>query len=191
MGLFDTLLGRTKQVAPNLDALFALPNAAITLDTQLDLKPSTHGGLCFKEGGGETTITSDDEIRQLVAIDTPGQAVNMQKDTLGFNWLLVDDPDIGNLVTKIHGANTTLVENGLGARLLCAVFGFVPKTPPGEGDVKLVYLLKRGTFYPFAPRPNQRRDNELELRVRTFIADDVPIEKDLTHWLALWDVPVA
>jgi hypothetical protein len=44
-----------------------------------------------------------------------------------------------------------MVENGLGPRLLCAVFGFVPKTPPGEGAVRLVYLLKQGTFYPFAP----------------------------------------
>ena len=30
MGLFDTLLGRTKPVRANLDALFSLPSAAIT-----------------------------------------------------------------------------------------------------------------------------------------------------------------
>ena len=33
MGLFDTLLGRTKPVKANLDALFALPTAALTLQS--------------------------------------------------------------------------------------------------------------------------------------------------------------
>ena len=37
MGLFDTLLGRTKPVRANLDALFALPSAAVTL--QVDRGP--------------------------------------------------------------------------------------------------------------------------------------------------------
>ena len=83
-----------------------------------------------------------------------------------------------------------MVENGLGPRLLCAVFGFVPKTPPGDGPVRMVYLLKQGTFYPFAPTRSNQRDNELELRVRSFIGDDLPMEKDLTRWMALWDLPV-
>ena len=64
-----------------------------------------------------------------------------------------------------------MVEHGLGPRLLCAVFGFVPQTPPGEGSVRMVYLLKQGTFYPFAPTGAEQRDNELELRVRSFLED--------------------
>ena len=53
MGLRDTIFGRTKQVQPKLDNLFALPSAALTLETQLDLVPSGQGGLCFKAGSGE------------------------------------------------------------------------------------------------------------------------------------------
>ena len=34
MGLRDTLFGRTKQVAPKLDNLFALPTAALTLESE-------------------------------------------------------------------------------------------------------------------------------------------------------------
>ncbi|MDX6255798.1 MAG: hypothetical protein QOJ11_2132, partial [Frankiales bacterium] len=30
----------------------------------------------------------------------------------------------------------------------------------------LVYLYKRGTFYPFAPLPGEKRDNALELQLR-------------------------
>jgi hypothetical protein len=53
-----------------------------------------------------------------------------------------------------------------------------------------VYLLKQGTFYPFAPTGPSQRDNELELRVRSFIGDDLPMEKNLARWMALWNLPV-
>lgn len=191
MGLRDTIFGRTKQVAPNLDNLFALPSAALTLETELDLVPSGQAGLLFKAGSGETTITTDDEIKDLLNFDESTGKIAITTDDLGFKWLVITDPDIETLVTRIHGANTSMVENGLGPRLLCAVFGFVPKTPPGDGAVRLVYLLKQGTFYPFAPTGPDQRDNELELRVRSFIGDDLPMEKDLTRWMALWNLPVA
>jgi hypothetical protein len=67
------------------------------------------------------------------------------------------------------------------------VFGF------GSGDrpCHLVYLYKRGTFYPFAPRPGERRDNELELQVRAAVGGELPIESDLSRWFALWGVPIS
>jgi hypothetical protein len=190
MGLRDTLLGRTKQVAPKLDNLFALPTAALTLQSELDLVTSGEAGLCFKSGSGEATSSTDDDLKELLNFDENGAKVSFTTDDLGFKWLVIDDSDISNLVTRIHGANTTMVEHGFGPRLLCAVFGFVPQTPPGEGSVRMVYLLKQGTFYPFAPTGKEQRDNELELRVRSFLEEDLPMEKDLARWMALWDVPV-
>jgi len=190
VGLRDTLFGRTKQVAPKLDNLFALPSAALTLQTELDLVPSGEAGLLFKAGSGENTITTDKEILDLLNFDESSGNIAITTDDMGFKWLVIKDPDIESLVTRIHGANTSMVENGLGPRLLCAVFGFVPKTPPGDGPVRMVYLLKQGTFYPFAPTGPDQRDNELELRVRSFLGDDLPMEKDLTRWMALWNLPV-
>jgi hypothetical protein len=190
VGLRDTLLGRTKQVAPKLDNLFALPTAALTLQSELDLVTSGQAGLCFKSGSGEATTSTDDDLKELLNFDESGAKVSLTTDDLGFKWLVIDDGDITNLVTRIHGANTTMVEHGFGPRLLCAVFGFVPQTPPGEGSVRMVYLLKQGTFYPFAPTGHEQRDNELELRVRSFLEQDLVMEKDLTRWMALWDVPV-
>jgi hypothetical protein len=84
-----------------------------------------------------------------------------------------------------------MIDKGLGARLLCCVFGYKPQTPPGEGSLCLVYLTSQGTFYPFAPLPDEQRDNELELRARTFIGTTIPIEKDLARWSALWGQPVS
>jgi hypothetical protein len=190
VGLRDTLFGRTKQVAPQLDNLFALPTAALTLQTELELVSSGEAGLCFKSGSGEATLATDDDIKELLNFQEADNKVTFTTDDLGFKWLVIDDADITSLVTRIHSANTTMVEHGFGPRLLCAVFGFVPQTPPGEGSVRMVYLLKQGTFYPFAPTGNNQRDNELELRVRSFLEGDLVMEKDLSRWMALWNVPV-
>ena len=190
MGLRDVLLGRTRSVAPNLDNLFALPQAAITLEASLDLTSSGQAGLCFKASSGEAALDSDQEMLSLVRHDANDDSVSLTTDSLGFHWLTMTDPDLASLVTKVHAANTTLVEHGLGTRLLCAVFGFVPRTPLGEGAVRLVYLEKQGTFYPFAPTGPQDRNNELEIRVQSFVSGDLPMEKDLSRWMAIWDVPV-
>jgi hypothetical protein len=190
VGLRDALFGRTTQAQPKLDNLFALATGALTLESELDLVSSGEAGLCFKAGSGESTITTDAEIQQLLNFDEAKNTVSITTDDLGFKWLVIKDPDLESLVTRIHSANTSMVENGLGPRLLCAVFGFVPKTPPGDGSLRLVYLLKQGTFYPFAPTGKNQRDNELELRVRSFLEKDIPMEKDLSRWMALWDLPV-
>jgi hypothetical protein len=190
VGLRDALFGRTTQAQPKLDNLFALSTGALTLDSELDLVSSGQAGLCFKAGSGESTLTTDADIEQLLNFDQTDNKVSISTDDLGFKWLVIKDPDLESLVTRIHSANTSMVENGLGPRLLCAVFGFVPKSPPGEGSVRLVYLLKQGTFYPFAPTTKNQRDNELELRVRSFLEKDLPMEKDLSRWMALWDLPV-
>jgi hypothetical protein len=190
MGLFDVLRGRTAPTAPNLDNLFRLPAAAVTLQSQLDLVSSGAAGVCYKRGTGESELATDQEITGLFTLD-PSTTVTTTVDDLGFGWILLRQPDLAALVTAVHSVHDTLVEHGLGARLLCSVFGFGPVTPPGEGAMHLVYLTKSGTFYPFAPRDGQTRDNELELRLRAFCRDDLPIEPDLTKWMALWGVPVA
>jgi hypothetical protein len=190
VGLRDALFGRTKQVAPQLDNVFALPSAALTLQSELDLVTSGQAGLCFKSGSGESTMLSDADIMELLNFEAEKDSVTLTTDDLGFKWLVINDPTVDGLVTKIHSANSTMVEHQLGPRLLCAVFGFVPVTPPGEGAVRLVYLLKQGTFYPFAPTGPHQRNNELELRVKSFLGTDLVIEKDLSRWMALWNLPV-
>ncbi|HEY5104704.1 MAG TPA: hypothetical protein VII65_06625, partial [Acidimicrobiales bacterium] len=89
MGLRDSLFGRTKQVAPNLDNLFALPTAALTLQSELDLVSSGQAGLCFKSGSGESTMTTDDDIKELLDFDEATNKVTLTTDNLGFKWLVV------------------------------------------------------------------------------------------------------
>jgi hypothetical protein len=210
VGLFDTLLGRTKPVKANLDALFALPSAAVTLQTAAGLVSSGAAGVCWKPPAGQPAEDLEKEIGELLDLPddpdttapptaTPATAsttsvgkFTQAEDSYGYRWLLLDDPDIEDLVTRVHLANSTLTDAGWGPQLLCSVFGF----KPGDGaspDAKpffLVYLFKRGTFYPFAPLAGEHRDNELELRVKAVVGSDLPFETDLSRWFPLWDCPV-
>jgi hypothetical protein len=53
----------------------------------------------------------------------------------------------------------------------------------------LVYLYKRGTFYPFIPTAPERRDTERELRLRGMLEGELPVENDLSRWFPIWGVP--
>ena len=190
MGLFDTILGRSKPVRANLDALFALPSAALTLESAGGLVTSGHAGVCWKAPAGQATADAQKEISELV-----GDGFRQTVDAFDYGWLLIDDPDLEELVTKIHMANSTLQDNGWGPQLLCSVFGFVPgaDAPSDAKPFRLVYLFKRGTFYPFAPvdQAKERRDTELELRIRSMVGTDLPVEPDLARWFPMWDMPVS
>ncbi len=227
MGLLDSLLGRTKPVRPNLDALFSLPSAAVTLETSAGLVLSGRAGVCWMPPAGQSAADVQREISQLLDIPDdlaglgqataeadqpsptsdqgagtsdqgagktgPGAGLLTQaEDSYGYRWLLLEDSDVEDLVNRVHLVNSLLAENGWGPQLLCSVFGVVPG-PGADSTAKpfyLVYLFKRGTFYPFAPVGKERRDNELELRVRSLLGSDLPVEPDLSRWFPLWDLPV-
>ena len=197
MGLLDTLLGRTKPVRANLDALFALPSAAVTLQTAAGLTLSGKAGVCWKPPAGRPAEDVRKEIGELLDIPDEGDTADhgdltQAEDSYGYRWLLLDDPAVDDLVTRVHLINSTLTDNGWGPQLLCSVFGLVPG-PEADPDTRalfLVYLYKRGTFYPFAPDGKEHRDNELELRIRAVVGSDLPVESDLARWFPLWDMPL-
>ncbi|CAN5722137.1 hypothetical protein BH18ACT15_BH18ACT15_12540 [soil metagenome] len=190
MSFLDTLLGRTKPKKPDLDALFALPSAAVTLEASAGLKPAGEAAVCFKPASGQAFAGMKTELQDLLELSA-GQSDSLLEETddkYGYHWLAVKDPDLSDLVGSVHLVNTTLEDRGFGPQLLCSMFGFT-----GGGEEKglfLVYLYKRGTFYPFTPRPGEKRDSELELRARGVIAQDLVIEQDLTRWFPLWGVPL-
>ena len=257
MGLLDSLFGRTKPVAANLDDLFALPSAAITLQAAAGMSFTGRAGVCWKPPAGQAPQDVQHEIEQLLAIDdTPGSAaggagtpaagppsssgvsigqLTQKVDSYGYRWLLLEDTEIDDLVARVHLVNTMLAENGWGPQLLCSVFSLAGSPPseseqlaaeglvldtastatpstdapatggapatappptgsaPASSDSKplyLVYLYKRGSFYPFAPDGKEQRDNEVELRMRSLLANDLKMEPDLSRWFPLWDLPV-
>ncbi|MCW2830629.1 MAG: hypothetical protein JWP31_1321 [Aeromicrobium sp.] len=186
MGIFDAILGRSKPPPADLDVLFAVPQATISLQTE-GFTPTGSGSVCFRdiEGGADDVAMA--EAEQLIT-SSAGSTVARTEDRFGFHWLTVtrSDADVSGLVTDLHAVNTSLVDAGFGSALLCSTVTFTTAAGKPFG---LVYLFKQGTFYPFAPDGDQRRDNALELQARGIIADDVPVEGDLTKWLAIWGAP--
>jgi len=247
MGLFDTLLGRTKPVRANLDALFSLPSAAITLQVTAGLVPTGRAGVCFKPPAGQPFAQMQAELEQLlatpddagaaaadpgttpapgavapsspsaaaaspsVAPSTPAKPmVRDVGDKFGYRWIIVEASAVDDLVTRVHMVHSSLQDAGWSTQLLCSVFGFAPGTgeqastdamgaPEASGyradaitrPLYLVYLAKQGTFYPFAPTGGEQRDSELELRLKGMLAEDLPIEPDLSRWFPMWDLPIA
>jgi hypothetical protein len=150
---------------------------------------------------------------------TTGTAVTQTTDDYGFRWVVLEDDAFDDLVTTAHLVNQTIEERGFSEQLLCSVFGFRPGSPaeldaaadaaPGEeaalppgppdaagsvtqgsGTISFVYLYKRGTFYPFAPRGEPKRDNALELRMQAALASELPMEPELERWFPVWGAPI-
>ncbi len=187
MGLWDALTGRSKPVRANLDTLFSLPSAAITLQTAAGFMPTGVGSVCYRAAeGGAFAQTQADLVELLDNDDDPD--VERSTDSFGFSWLLArqSPDDLPALVTDLHTVNTSLEAQGFGSSLLCSLVGF---SDPAGRALGLVYLYKQGTFYPFAPQGAQRRDNLLELQVRDLVAQDLPVEQQLSRWMPLWGAP--
>lgn len=187
MKWLDAALGRSKQTAPDLDSLFALPDAAVTLEAALGLRPTGRGSVCFRAAEGATFSAVQGDLQQLLDADG-GPQVEVSTDGYGFTWLLAqhDPGDLPALVTELHAVNSTLQDNGFAPALLCSLAGF---QAPGDRPVGLVYLYRRGTFYPFAPTGPEQRDTALELQVRSAVGSDLPVEADLSRWFPVWGAP--
>jgi hypothetical protein len=194
MKLWDALTGRSKVKKADLDALFLVPSAAITLQTAAGLNPTGTGSVCFRGAVGAAFKDTQDEVVALIREDPAAPQVEVTGDGFGYTWLVVHRepdatgaPDIGALCTDLHAVNTSLEVQGFGSGLLCSV---IPFADVSGRKVGLVYLYKQGTFYAFAPTgEGQQRDNLLEISVRDQLAGELPMEPDLSRWFALWGAP--
>jgi hypothetical protein len=190
MGFWQTLTGRSRTVRPNLDALFSLPSAAITLQTSMGFTPTGIGSVCYRAAEGAAFAQTQKDVVELLDNDDDPD-VEQSTDDFGFTWLVARQPpdDLAALVTDLHTVNTSLEAQGFGPSLLCSLVGF---TDVAGRRLGLVYLYKQGTFYPFAPQAEQgpqRRDNLLEIQVRDQVGNDLPVEKQLNRWMPLWGAP--
>lgn len=191
MGFLDTLLGRTKPVQPKLDDLFALPSAAITLEAGMGFRPTGSGSVCFRSVEGRSFSDVQKDVQDLLNVSSGkegGLPVEVTKDSYGFTWLVCSrmSSELDALVTDLHAVNSALVDNGFGPQLLCTLVAF---RDDSERRLALIYLYKRGTFYPFAPLSGERRDNALELQAKGTIGTDLKFEQDLARWFPVWGAP--
>ncbi len=187
MGIWSALSGRTKPKQANLDALFALPAAAVTLQTAAGFNPTGVGSVCYRAAEGAAFAQAQNDVIELLDNDDDPD-VERSTDSFGFTWLVArqSPDDLSALVTDLHTVNTSLEAQGFGPSLLCSLVGFEDTAGRRLG---LVYLYKQGTFYPFAPTGPQQRDSLLEIQIRDLVKLDLPVEPDVSRWMPLWGAP--
>lgn len=192
MGVFDTIrevLGfkattdATREADP--DDLFQLSGASVTMEADLDLEPLSVAAIGFSEMG---STDFRDALRDVEAVlDGDGWA-RVHEDSHGYTWAVADREGFESLVTDLYVAADTLDDRGYGDRLLAAVFGFEPTDGAGNGDGRVywIYSFRRGSFYPFAPRPMRERDNALEVKLQSVLEGVLDVESDTGYWYPLW-----
>jgi len=189
VGLADVLFGRKKLKEAQEERLFALSTARVTLDVELGLRPGGRAAVVFKALSSGDFVRVENELQELldVAARDTGSRVSRKEDEFGFNWIVVQDPDLEDLVATVHLVGSELKARGFGPQLLASLFRFDGYRHP----VYFVYGYKRGAFWPFVPTGNDKtRDNAKELELKAKLEAELPIEQDLTRWLALFDAPV-
>jgi PspA associated protein B len=184
MGLFDSIMGRSKPPKPNLDQLFGIPSAAITLEASLGARPTGQGSVAFRAPEGKAFADVVRDVETLLTA-TSNPDLQVSQDSFGYTWLTIHATEITDVVNGLHAVNVSIQDAGFGPQLLCSLVGF----RRDEQTFALVYLYKRGTFYPFAPVAEPRRDNILELQLRDLLADDLAVESDMTRWFPVWGAP--
>lgn len=189
MGLRDTLdslLGRSRLPEAKTDRLFAISTAVVTMEVNLNLKPSNVSGICFKSMELSRYETAKKEIENLLKYSTTetGTEFRLEKDEYNYLWAVLNDTDFEDLVANIHMISQTLIEQGFGEQILCAVYRF-----ESNGPVYWIYNFKQGSYYPFVPRGNRERDNSMELRLSSIMEKELPIEKNIEKWYPLWGMP--
>jgi hypothetical protein len=211
VGFLDVAFGRKRLKEASDERLFALTTAQVTLDVELGLRTAGAAAVVFKPLSAGEFVRADNELASLLetVAQSSGSKIERKTDDMGFEWLIVRDPDIEDLVTTAHLIGSELKARGFGPQLLAAAFKFTggkrsgvgSAEPPrsggggstgaGAGAVYWIYGYKRGAWWPFVPLGDgQKRDNAKELELKAKLEKELPIEQDLTRWLALFDAPL-
>jgi hypothetical protein len=105
--------------------------------------------------------------------------------------VIVRDPQIEDQVAGVHTLASELEDHGFGGQLLAAAFRFESSAAEAADPVYWIYGFKTGTWWPFVPTGNkQERDNAEELELKAKLEPELPVEPDLSKWLALFDAPI-
>ena len=193
MGLLDTLFGRKKLKEAVGEKLFALSTARVTLEAEIGLRPGGGAAVVFKPMSASEFVRAENELQALLeaVAASSGSRLRRKSDEYGFEWLVLEDPELEDLVTTVHLVASELTARGFGPRLLAAIFKFEDER---RQPVFWIYGFKRGAFWPFVPagegQERQERDNAKELELKAKLERELPIEPDLTRWFARFDAPL-
>lgn len=191
MGVFDTIrsvLGLSAERDATREAdpedLFGMSTAYLTMQADLGYDNAGAAALCFSAVDStdfDDTVAEVESILEAGEVET-GTSFGRRTDDHGYDWVVLEDPDPEDLLTTIHFAADTFVEEGYGSRLLAAVFGF----EKGSTRAYWIYSFRRGAYYPFVPDGSHERDQRTEFKLQSVLDGELGVEDDESYWYPLW-----
>ena len=191
MGVFDAIrqaLGWSAEANATREAdpedLFGMSTAYLTMEADLGFAPTDDAALCFADVDSTAFRDARGEVEAVLELGEAetGTTADFIEDSHGYHWVVLHDAEFEDLVTSVHFAADTLVEEGFGSRLLAALFAF-----ERDGTTAYwVYSFRRGTFYPFVPSGGRERDQRIEFKLQSVLDGELSVEDDTTYWYPLW-----
>ena len=191
MRFFGKFIKKKYNSKTDSDVLFSLSSAYLTIESKMGLKNSGRCALSLKSISGMYFNEMKDDIKRFLDISKTDFELTYRTviDSYGYLWVILEGKKMEDLLAGISAVGDTVDEKGFSDQLLAAIFEF---TDDRNRKEYLIYNYKRNTFYPFVPLDNDKksRNTEEEMKIMATIGDEVPLERDMTLWYPLWDLPL-
>ena len=191
MRFFGKFIKKKYNSKTDSDVLFSLSSAYLTIESKMGLKNSGRCALSLKSISGMYFNEMKDDIKRFLDISKTDFELTYRTviDSYGYLWVILEGKRMEDLLAGISAVGDTVDEKGFSDQLLAAIFEF---TDDRNRKEYLIYNYKRNTFYPFVPLDNDKksRNTEEEMKIMATIGDEVPLERDMTLWYPLWDLPL-
>lgn len=191
MRFFGKFIKKKYNSKTDSDVLFSLSSAYLTIESKMGLKNSGRCALSLKSISGMYFNEMKDDIKRFLDISKTDFELTYRTvtDSYGYLWVILEGKRMEDLLAGISAVGDTVDEKGFSNQLLAAIFEF---TDDRNRKEYLVYNYKRNRFYPFVPLDNGKksRNTEEEMKIMATIGDEVPLERDMTLWYPLWDLPL-
>lgn len=191
MGVFDTIrqaLGLSAETDATREAdpedLFGMSTAHLTMEADLDFVPTGEAALCFANVDSTAFRAARREVEAVLELgeEETGTTASFIEDSHGYHWIVLQDREFEDLVTSIHFAADTLIQEGFGSRLLAALFPF-----ERDGTIAYwIYSFRRGAYYPFVPVDDRDRDGGLEFKLESNLDGELRTEDEAEYWYPMW-----
>ena len=192
MNFFKRLTNKnTDDHKTDSDALFSLISAQTTLETSLDLKCTGKATMSLKSVSGRFFTETITEIRHFLDVSKADSNLSykMINDSYGYLWIVFESPKIEDIILCISGVGQILHDRSFAKQLLATLIQFQSKRNKIANYYQyLVYSYTLNRFYPFVPVNMNERDNKIEREIMETIADEIPIEKDVSLWYPFWNL---
>ena len=181
--------GGSKKRETDSDTISSLSSAYIALNTRLDLKSTGRSAICIKKVDLVPFSEMKQEIENFLDASKADFELTYRTivDPYEYLWIIIMTKTLEDNVAAIISIGDTIEEKGFSDKLLASIFDF------NDGTANyLIYNYKLDKFYPFVPISEQqkRRDHDKELKIMSAVGDELPVEKDMSNWYPIWNIPI-